>query len=120
MGKNAVSTAISIREALSGGFVFGDMEQPLNFGAFPCGREQLTRVANVDVILGWNFVLQENAHAGVLFLTVVPTGNKPHSTIIFEPMVGNGNLWEIGPGISAHYDFVRKGYHVLSFYIEGA
>ncbi len=120
MGKNAVSTAISIREALSGLFVFGDMEQPLNFGALPCGRKQLTRVANIDVILGWNFVLKEYAHAGVFILTVVPTGNKPHSTIIFEPMIGNGNLWEIGPGISAHYDLVRKGYHILSVYFEGA
>lgn len=137
---NAVApTAESIKEALSGSFfsalegregtervvldvdtVFGDMKQPLMFGAFPCKREEKTAVANIDLILGWNFIANECSHAGIYLLTVIPTGNKPHSELVFEPIVGNGNLWEIGPGVSGHIDFVRQGCHVCAFYFDAA
>lgn len=119
MSKDTTEAAPSIRDALSGNFVFGDMEQPFLFGKFPCGREQKTGVAELDFIVGYNVVADEASHAGLYLITVVPTGNKPESDIIFEPIVGNGRLWEIGPGISAHFDVIRSGLHILSFYING-
>ncbi len=51
---NQADTALSIREALSGTFLFGDMQQPFMFGAFACGREQKTAVAQLDAILGYD------------------------------------------------------------------
>ena len=118
MAKTAVPTALSIKEALSGSFIFGDMEQPLMFGAFPCGRERRTHVASIELVFGWDFLRNERSHAGFYLSTIIPTGNKPKSKVIFEPIVGNGNLWELGPGITFHYDFVRQGNHILALYAE--
>ena len=138
MSMSAVPTERSIREALSGEFfsaienpdtaevntdvdtVFGDMKQPLMFGRFACGREKKVGISNIDLILGWNFIENESSHAGIFLLTVIPTGNRPHSEIIFEPIVGNGNIWEIGPGVSGHIDLMRRGEHVFALYFEGA
>jgi len=114
-----VPTELSIRGALSGGASFGDLKQNLMFGAFPCGRVQKTALANIDLILGYNFIMNESSHLGVYVLTQVPTGNIPKSRIIFEPIVGNGRLWELGPGIWGHFDLIRSNYHSLGIWFEG-
>ena len=114
-----VDTALSIREALSGDFVFGDMQQPFMFGAFARGREQKTAVAQLDFILGYTIAANERGHFGVYLLTVVPTGNSPENKILFEPLVGNTHLWELGPGVSFHYDLVRWGCHKVEFLVNG-
>ncbi len=116
---NQAETALSIREALSGNFVFGDMQQPFMFGAFACGREQKTAVAQLDFILGYNIVANERGHFGLYIITVVPTGNSPENKIIFEPIVGNTRLWELGVGTSFHYDLVRWGCHKVGFLVNG-
>lgn len=118
MAPEPVPTATSIKQALSGNFIFGDMEQPLMFGAFPCGRERRTGVAQIDLIWGYNFIVNEHAHAGIYAYTLIPTGTVPHAQNIFQPIIGNGRYWEFGPGITGHYDFVRSGYHILSLYWE--
>jgi hypothetical protein len=94
------------------------MEQPLMFGAFACGRERKTGVPNIDLIWGWNFIVNEHAHAGVYLYTLIPTGTTPKAETIFEPIIGNGRLWELGPGVTGHYDLVRRGDHILSLYWE--
>lgn len=111
--------AVSIREALSGDFIFGDMDQPLMFGKLPCGREHKTGVPQLDFIFGYNWCADVASHAGLYLIVIAPTGNVPRSDIIFEPIVGTGRLWEIGPGISAHLDLMRHGLHLVSFYING-
>ena len=89
------------------------------YGAFPCGRQQKTAVANIDLILGYNFLMNEAAHAGIFLFTLIPTGTVPRSKIIFEPIVGNGRLWGIGPGIYGHFDLLRHNYHSLGIWFEG-
>lgn len=119
MGPDPAPTELSIRSALSGSASFGDLKQNLMFGAFPCGRVQKTGVANIDLILGYNFLMNESSHFGVFLLTLVPTGNLPNSKIIFEPIVGNGRLWELGPGVYGHFDIWRHNYHSLGIWFEG-
>ncbi len=119
MAKKAVPTELSIRSALSGGASFGDLEQNLMYGAFPCGRKQKTGVANIDLILGYKFLMNESSHLGVFILTLVPTGNLPKSKIVFEPLVGNGRLWELGPGLYGHFDILRHNYHSLGIWFQG-
>ncbi len=111
--------ATSIREALSGNFTFGDMEQPFIFGAFACGREQKTAVAQLDFILGYRIVDSCRGQFSLYLQTIVPTGNSPKNEIIFEPLVGNTHLWELGPGVSFHYDVMQWGCHKLGFYVNG-
>ena len=119
MADTPVPTELSIRAALSGGAAFGDLKQNLMYGAFPCGRVQKTALSNIDLIVGYNFVAHEAAHASIFLLTLIPTGTVPDAKIIFQPMVGNGRLWELGPGFWGHFDIFRMNYHSLGIWIEG-
>jgi hypothetical protein len=38
----------------------------------------------------------------------MPTGNTPKGYYVFEPMVGNGHHWELGYGMTSHWDFWRN------------
>jgi hypothetical protein len=119
MAKTEEAPALNIREALSGNFIFGDMSQPFAFGTFPCGRVQKAAVSQIDSIIGYNWHADEKSHSGIYLYASAPAGNAPQSEIIFEPIVGNGHLWEVGPGISGHTDLIRHGLHIFSFSYNG-
>lgn len=115
-------TTQSIREALSGDFTFGDMQEKWNFGRFDFCPRKKTGLADVDIILGLNFFQSDFGHFGLFAQLVVPTGNKPKSKFIFEPLLGNGRHLELGGGISMHWSLYSDycpGGRNLSFYIEG-
>lgn len=112
----------SLKEALSGNFMFGDMRQPWQFGKFDfCGRDK-TGLADIDAIIGFNFLHNQYAHFGAFVLTVIPTGNRPKGKYIFEPLVGNGKHWEAGGGVTGHIAFApydNKMCLNAAFYFEG-
>lgn len=60
-----------------------------------------TRLADIHMNLGWNFLLDENYHLGFFIQAVAPTGNKPKAEWLFEPIVGNGHHWELGGGLTS-------------------
>ncbi|MBA2307094.1 hypothetical protein H0W26_03100, partial [Candidatus Dependentiae bacterium] len=39
---------------------------------------------------------------------------------LFQPIFGNGHVWELGVGLAGHADLMRRGYHLLSIYFNGA
>ena len=119
MSLTTTNTAASIREALAGDFVFGDMKQPLTYGAFPCGRMHKVAVAQIDCSLGYTFFADECSHLAALLTAVLPTGTIPSAEFVFEPIVGNGRLWEFGPGISTHCDLITVGDHHVAFHLNG-
>lgn len=115
-------TTHSLREALSGEFTFGDMTERWKYGRFSfCGRNK-TALADVDIILGYNFIESDLGHFGLYLQAVAPTGNRPKARYIFEPIAGNGKHWELGVGISTHItlydDNLVHGYSA-GFYLEG-
>lgn len=91
---------------MNGGYKFGDMQTPIKAGKFinKCDCS-VTRLAQVDLALGWNFVLENNHHFGIFLCAVAPTGNRPVSHYIFEPLAGNGKHWEFGAGITGSWIF---------------
>lgn len=111
-------TAESIRQALSGCFLFGDMKDPISFGKFSCGKISMSGLANFDVIFGWNFILNECGHFGPYVMASAPTGNKPNSEFIFEPIIGNGDLWELGGGFSGHIVLAAWQCESLEIYFD--
>ncbi len=118
-GDTAESTC-NILEALSGNYLFGDMQQPWEFGRFsPCAQTKV-RLADIDLILGWSYYLNPISHFSGYLQVVAPTGNKPNSEFIFEPIIGNGKHWEAGGGISGHLVLWSKDCdQSLAMYIEG-
>ncbi len=102
MANDAVNTAESITQALSGRFLFGNMQMPWCAGQFDFCRQTLNGLADIDVILGYNFINDDCYHFGLYAQAVLPTGKKQKDLFVFSPVVGNGRFFELGAGISAH------------------
>lgn len=60
-----------------------------------------TRLADVRMDLGWDFIKRETWHLGAYARGVAPTGNRPTGRWLLEPVVGNGHHWELGGGVTA-------------------
>ena len=99
---NQNCTTQSIREALSGKFTFGDMTKQWQFGKFSFCPRSKTGIPDIDVILGWNLIHNDYAHAGFFGVIVIPTGTRPKGHYIFEPILGDGRHWKLGGGFSGH------------------
>lgn len=67
------------------------------------GDHQITRLADITAILGWNFLNREKYHVGLGILARAPTGNHPTAVYLFEPISGNGGHWELGGHFTSHY-----------------
>ncbi|MBA3954928.1 hypothetical protein H0X48_06425 [Candidatus Dependentiae bacterium] len=119
MGPGNVRAVESIREALSGQTAFGNQDTPWMFGKFSCGQRHKTNIANIDLILGWNFILDHKSHFGFFAQGVLPTAATPRAEFVFEPIVGNGGNFEIGAGMSGHTTLWQSGCHNLGFWFEG-
>jgi hypothetical protein len=93
----------SFLSATDGTYTFGDMQTPLAFGRF-CNNNcsSLVKLSDIEMALGYNFLLCEDQHVGLNIRGSAPTGNKPTGRCVFEPIVGNGKFWTLGAGLSAH------------------
>lgn len=71
-------------------------------GLVSTGCSSKTRLAQLDLILGYNFWNVECGHLGLYLIAIAPTGNKPCGDRPFEAVAGNGGLAEFGVGLTAH------------------
>ncbi|PKN03491.1 hypothetical protein CVU75_01965 [Candidatus Dependentiae bacterium HGW-Dependentiae-1] len=86
----------------------------------PC-KKTLARLADIQADFGWNFLLDNDYHLGLFVRGVAPTGNRPHSVFLFEPIIGNGKHWELGSGLTAHATLWRsseKNDHSCGVYLD--
>lgn len=81
---------------------FGDMKTPLRFGKISPKALTKTLLADLQCVLGWNFINADYYHLGLNLQTSFPTGNKPTGEFLFEPLVGNGGHFELGAGVTSH------------------
>lgn len=119
VGNEAVNTAPSLQCALSGKFTFGDMQTFWPSGRFDFCRRTKTGLADIDLILGYNWHNNDCSHLGAYLQLVLPTGPKPNNIYVFTPTVGNGRFFELGFGISGHHVFWQCGDHNISLFVEG-
>jgi len=78
-----------------------------------------TRVADLEMIFGWNFVCEDDYYFGFNARAAAPTGNKPRGEFLFEPIVGNGGHWQLGLGIDTHATMWHgEQDSTLSFYLD--
>jgi len=64
--------------------------------------------ADVRFGLGYNVFQNDTYHFGLGMMAAAPTGNRPNSIFLFEPMVGNGHHWEVGALLTSHITFWRS------------
>ncbi len=84
--------------------------QPLKFAKLdPCERTK-TGFADLRLEFGWNYHQKKNTVSrwGANIQAAAPTGNKNKTCFLFDTVVGNGNHWELGAGITAHHIFWRN------------
>lgn len=109
----------TLQEALCGITPFGDKKENWCAGRIDFCRRTRTRVADIDFILGYNWLNNDCYHLGFYLQAVLPTGGKPRNLFLFDPVVGNGGHFELGGGISAHAVLWACGDHNLAFFLEG-
>lgn len=90
------------------GVVNGIQTKGLCCSRISCDTETKNGLADLRAELGWNFLLEEDYHVGLNIQMAAPTGNTPDGCLLFEPIVGNGNHWELGAGFSMHYTLWRS------------
>jgi len=83
--------------ALTCGEPFGQVTEPILFGRFGELRTK-NAVSDIQIALGYDFISREHGYAGLNLRFAIPTGTRPHSRYLFEPIVGNGKHWELGLG----------------------
>ncbi len=84
------------------GVTWGDMQEKLKYGKIADCELTKTRLSDIEVALGWNFLQDEDYHFGLMIRASFPTGNKPCGTYLFEPIVGAGGHWMLGGGLTSH------------------
>lgn len=110
-----------ISTALEGYSTFGELKNPSQYGHFVLGTAQKgTKLANIDLLVGYDFIRNDAGHFGMFFKTVAPTGNKPNPTTVFSPIIGNAHHWEFGAGIDGHWDMWCCDDQCFSLFVTGA
>lgn len=94
--------------------------EKLAFARINNDKHRKTSVADVTLILGYNFWLSECGHFGIQAAVIAPTGTRPNGQYLFEPVVGNGKHVEVGGGITGHYELWNNGCdQSFGIYMEG-
>ena len=93
--------AKTFTESISGSHTFGDMQAPIKFGKMTPYKIIKSRISDVQIIFGWNPIREKDYVFGLNFRVDAPTGNRPCSLYLFEPIVGNGKHWGIGAGFNS-------------------
>ena len=87
---------------------FPDLTETLQYGRIDnstaSGRKSKTGVADIEAAFGYNFC-SEIYHVGMDIRGIFPTGNRPESHFLFEPIIGNGKHFEFGGSLTGHYEF---------------
>ncbi len=109
----------NVTTAFQGKAQFGDMQEPLQFGKI-FGRQSQTRVSELWLTFGYNFLLADWYHAGAALLVAAPTGTVRTSEFLFEPMIGNDHHWELGGELTGHVDLwaIRESDRKISLFFD--
>lgn len=120
---NPVSPAETFTSALSGDFLFGDMQTRWTAGRFNSKCSDDTKLASFNIILGYNFYECPDYNFGVFLRTAAPTGTNESECCIaknvFSTRIGD-NHWKLGGGITGHAELYNCDEdHFVNVYIEG-
>lgn len=93
---------------------------PLDKALISNKHHNTVRLSEIQAAFGWNFIQCDDHHFGLNIRGYAPTGTRPEGIYLFEPIVGNGHHWELGLGLTCHYDiftdYCRDRY--VAFYFD--
>lgn len=108
----------NVQEAFTGLNTIGELD-PLQFGRI-FGREVRSRIAELQVTLGYTFLLSDWYHLGLGLRVALPTGNRPDMVFLLDATVGNGHHWELGGQLTSHVRVWESENlrHALGLYVD--
>ena len=117
MAQTAVrEPATSFTQAICGHLLWGDVQNGLTNSVI-CGPHSVAGLADLRMFLGWHILRNERYYLGINIIGAAPTGSHINGTFFFEPIVGNGQHWEIGVGLDGRVlAWEAEGAHTLSLY----
>ena len=94
--------------------------ESLRFGRMSRHAQSLTRLSDIEMAFGWNFVQRDEYHFGLNLRATAPAGNRPCGALLFEPIVGNGHHWGLGLGMTMHWLLWQNdcGHNCLGLYVD--
>jgi hypothetical protein len=84
----------SLEKAFVGDKTYGQV-QKMTYGKIN-GKQTKTAFGDIDVVVGYNFVADEDKQFGIGLRVGAPSGNTPTAEYILEPVVGRGGNWAVG------------------------
>lgn len=122
--QNQLSEANTLIEALSGEYDFNQSMKRLynNFNFNKNFSTQIWGVADIIVWVGYDFCRDVKKHIGLYMHGVIPSGtniNEEWYQYSLNPVVGNGNHYQLGLGITGSYLFCNRNTFSLTCNIDG-
>ncbi len=114
MATGTVLPTTNIVDALSGVTNFTD---GWAFGKFRFCPIQKLELADIDVIVGYDFFRTDCNHLGIFGQLVAPTNKRPNPFYVFSPVIGDHH-WKLGGGITAHHKFFEDACQWWGVYFE--
>lgn len=90
----------------------------LQFAQIDKCSHEITRLAELQLVLGLNFINAPAYHFGAGIRMAAPSGSRPKGEMFFEPMVGNGKHWEFGAQFTGHAQLYARCNHELGIYSD--
>ena len=109
--KNGMDTEVGIEDYFKGLIVQDASTNQQQAGlskAKICGSHSDTQVADLDLIIGWDFWRQAS-HVGINVGVTFPTSNDPDGLFLFEPCAGNCGHWGLGGGFTGGFTPWKNG-----------
>lgn len=79
------------------------------------GNNDSTGVADIDLVLGYNFMYKPTRHVNVNVAVTIPTGDSPDGEYLFQAIVGNNDHWALGAGFDSAFQLWKNKKMSLDF-----
>ena len=114
---------------VSKGFPAGDTTAPANltqafaqeawnYGKVD-GSQKITRLADIELLVGYEFINEATHHTNAYLGLVIPTGNKAKGVYLAEPMVGNGGHFGVMYGGTLEIQMSHDEDFIVTTRIDG-
>jgi hypothetical protein len=94
-----------------------NLAEPLSFGKIIPGHHFTHGIADLEWVLGYNFLYDSPHHLGLDFTVVFPTGTRETAEKLFEPVVGSRH-YTLGLGLSGYGRMIHTKRHRLYGYFD--
>jgi hypothetical protein len=114
---NAKTSLIDFFAGKDGKRIPNNLSERLSFGKIIKGHHLVHGIADIQFLLGYNFLYDSPHHLGFDLSILFPTGTKETAEKLFEPTVGSRH-YTFGIGLNGYGRMIRNRNHRLFGYFD--